>query len=70
VLGPLAHTRAGLMSDVENDVENWFGGGHDCIPTLDESAIAVNMGRPQRPMPRRVSMSIPIETTVFRKLLR
>ncbi|KAL3920064.1 MAG: hypothetical protein SGILL_003446, partial [Bacillariaceae sp.] len=36
VLGPLGHTRAGLMSDYEND-QPCFGGGHDCIPTLAES---------------------------------
>lgn len=41
VLGPLAHTRAGLMSDYEND-ESCFGGGHDCIATLAESIRAIN----------------------------
>jgi beta-glucosidase-like glycosyl hydrolase len=41
VLGPLGQTRAGLMSDYEND-ESCFGGGHDCIPTLAESIAVVN----------------------------
>lgn len=41
VLGPLGQTRAGLMSDYEND-ESCYGGGHDCIPTLAESITAIN----------------------------
>lgn len=41
VLGPLGQTRAGLMSDYEND-QSCYGGGHDCIPTLVESISAVN----------------------------
>jgi len=41
VLGPLGQTRAGLMSDYECD-ESCYGGGHDCIPTLAESILAVN----------------------------
>jgi beta-glucosidase-like glycosyl hydrolase len=41
VLGPLAHTRHGLMSDYEND-QSCYGGGHHCIPTLAESIRAVN----------------------------
>jgi len=41
VLGPLGQTRAGLMSDYEND-QSCYGGGHDCVPTLVESITVVN----------------------------
>jgi hypothetical protein len=41
VLGPLGHTRSGLMSDYESD-QTCYGGGHRCVPTLAESIRAVH----------------------------
>ena len=41
VLGPMCQTRAGLMSDYEND-QSCYGGGHSCIPTIAESIQALS----------------------------
>ena len=43
VLGPMAHTRAGLMSSYESD-QTCHGGGHACVPTIAESIRSEHMG--------------------------
>lgn len=43
VLGPMAHTRAGLMSSYESD-QTCPGGGHDCVATLAETIAAWHKG--------------------------